>query len=289
VPCRLVIVGGGYIGLEIGMAYRKLGATVTVVELGERILPQYDAALTLPVSRRLAEFGVDVMTGASAEGLGKDGSLVVRAGESVWQIAADKILVTVGRRPAIEGWGLEELALEREGRAIRIDHFCRTSMRGVFAIGDVTGEPMLAHRAMAQGTLVAEYIAGGRGRWDKEAVPAICFVDPEIVSVGLSPEEAERRGINSETALFPFAANGRAMTTEDDAGFIRIVSRREDGLVLGIQAVGAEISELSAAFALAIEMGATAEDIAATIHAHPSRSEVIQEAALRTLGRALHI
>lgn len=290
VPKRLAVVGGGYIGLEIGTAYRKLGAEVTVVEMAERILPQYDAGLTKPVTDRLKQLGITVLTGAKAEGLTESGdALVVREGAKVHEILADKILVTVGRIPATKGWGLDELDLEMNGRFIRIDEACRSSMRGVYAIGDVTGEPMLAHRAMAQGALVAEHIAGDQVTWNKLAIPAVCFVDPEIVSVGLSPDEAKSRSIATDIALFPFTANGRAMTTEDEAGFVRIVSRSEDGLILGIQAVGGGTAELSASFALALEMGATVEDIAGTIHAHPTRSEVFQEASLRVLSRAMHI
>lgn len=290
VPETLVVVGGGYIGLEIGTAYRKLGAQVTVVELGSRILPQYDAALTKPVSDRLARLGVEVLTGASAEGLSQDGeTLRVRVGEEVREIEAEKILLTVGRNPVTAGWGLSELGLEMDGRFLHIDDRCRTSMREVYAIGDVTGEPMLAHRAMAQGVLAAEVIAGGNRRWDHGAIPAVCFVDPEIVSLGLSPAEAEGRGIAADVAMFPFVASGRAMTEDDDAGLIRVVCRKKDGLLLGIQAVGSGISELSAAFSLAMEMGATAEDVAATIHAHPTRGESFQEAALRLLGRGLHV
>ena len=162
-------------------------------------------------------------------------------------------------------------------------------MRGIYAIGDVTGEPMLAHRAMAQGEMVAEIIAGKRRSWDKRAIPAVCFTDPEIVSVGLSPDEAKRAGIETKIGLFPFAANGRAMTLQNEGGFVRVIARADNHLVLGIQGVGAGISELSAAFSLAIEMGARLEDIAGTIHAHPTQSEGFQEAALKALGHALHI
>jgi dihydrolipoamide dehydrogenase len=162
-------------------------------------------------------------------------------------------------------------------------------MRGVFAIGDVTGEPMLAHRAMAQGEMVAEIIAGHNRRWDKVAIPAICFTDPEIVSAGLSPDEAKAAGYAIKSAIFPFAANGRAMTMEAEDGFVRAVAREDNHLILGLQAVGRGASELSAAFGLALEMGARLEDIAGTIHAHPTQGEALQEAALRTLGHALHI
>ena len=162
-------------------------------------------------------------------------------------------------------------------------------MRGVYALGDITGGPMLAHRAMAQGELVAEVLAGKARSWDAVAIPAICFTDPEIVEVGLSPQGAANSGIAAITNQFPFQANGRAMSTERTDGFVRIVARQDNHLVIGVQAVGENISELAGAFTLALEMGARLEDIAATIHAHPTRSEAFQEAALRTLGRGLHI
>jgi dihydrolipoamide dehydrogenase len=162
-------------------------------------------------------------------------------------------------------------------------------MRGVFAIGDVTGEPMLAHRAMAQGEMVAEIVAGHRRSWDKRAIPAICFTDPEIVSAGLSPEEARAAGREVRIGQFPFSANGRAMTKLAEDGFVRVVARADNHLVLGIQAVGQGVSELSAAFGLAIEMSARLEDVAGTIHAHPTQGEAFQEAALKALGRAIHV
>ena len=176
-----------------------------------------------------------------------------------------------------------------EGKFIRIDDQCRTSMRGVYAIGDVTGEPMLAHRAMAQGEMVAEIVAGHRRAWDKRCIPAVCFTDPEIVVAGQTPDEARHAGIEIRTGLFPFAASGRAMTKSMDDGFVRVVARADNHLLLGVQAVGKDVSELSAAFGLALEMGARLEDIAGTIHAHPTLGEAFQEAALRALGKALHV
>ena len=291
VPGKLAVVGGGYIGLELGMAFARMGAKVTVVEALPRILAQYDAELTRPVLKRLGELGVKVLTGAKARGLtGKGDALLIEAAEGEEaRIAADKILVTVGRKPLTDGWGLEQVDLDRSGRFIRIDDQCRTSMRGVFAIGDVTGEPMLAHRAMAQGEMVAEIVAGHKRSWDKRCIPAICFTDPELVTAGLSPDEAKAQGIEIKVGQFPFAANGRAMTKMGEDGFVRVVARADNHLVLGIQAVGQGVSELSAAFGLAIEMGARLEDIAGTIHAHPTQGEGFQEAALKALGHALHI
>jgi dihydrolipoamide dehydrogenase len=296
VPKKLAVVGGGYIGLELGMAFAKMGAKVTVVEALPRVLAQYDAELTRPVVKRLTALGVEVMTGAKAKGLstqgqaGKGDALLVETldGKGA-KVAADKILVTVGRKPVTEGWGLEQIDLDRAGKFIRIDDQCRTSMRGIFAIGDVTGEPMLAHRAMAQGEMVAEIIAGHKRSWDKRFIPAVCFTDPELVTAGLSPEEAKALGGEIKIGMFPFAANGRAMTRLGEDGFVRVVARADNHLVLGIQAVGQGVSELSAAFGLALEMGARLEDIAGTIHAHPTQGEGFQEAALKALGHALHI
>lgn len=291
VPQRLVVVGGGYIGLELGTAFAKMGAEVTVVEATAQILPQYDAELVRPVAKRLADLGVNVLTDTKAKGLaeGRDALLIETADGRQQSLPADRILVTVGRKPRTQGWGLEELDLDRSGRFIRIDERCRTSMRGVYAIGDVTGEPMLAHRAMAQGEMVAEIVAGRKRSWDKRAIPAVCFTDPEMVTAGLSPDEARTQGYEVRIGQFPFTANGRAMTTEDEDGFVRVVARADTNLVLGLQAVGAGISELSSTFSLALEMGARLEDIAGTIHAHPTRSEGLHEAALKALGHALHI
>lgn len=291
VPQKLAVVGGGYIGLELGMAFAKMGAKVTVVEALPRVLAQYDAELTRPVVKRLAALGIEVMLGAKAKGLSTKGDalLVETSDGKSAKVAADKILVTVGRKPVTEGWGLEQIDLDMAGKFIRIDDQCRTSMRGIFAIGDVTGEPMLAHRAMAQGEMVAEMVAGHKRGWDKRSIPAVCFTDPELVTAGLSPEEAKALGGEIKIGMFPFAANGRAMTKLGEDGFVRVVARADNHLVLGIQAVGQGVSELAAAFGLALEMGARLEDIAGTIHAHPTQGEGFQEAALKALGHALHI
>jgi dihydrolipoamide dehydrogenase len=289
VPRHLAVVGGGYIGLELGTAFAKLGSRVTIVEATQKILPQYDAELTKPLAERLEKLGVRIVVDAKARSMAKDrNALVIERQGAEEIIDADKVLVTVGRRARLEGWGLEQLDLEMNGRAIRIDEQCRTSMRGVYAVGDVTGEPMLAHRAMAQGAMVAEIIAGLRRRWEVRCIPAICFTDPEIVSAGLSPQEARAQGLETKQGQFPFHANGRAMTMQAEDGFVRVVCGADNHLILGIQAVGTGVSELSASFAEAIEMGARLEDVAGTIHAHPTRSEAFQEAAMKALGHALH-
>jgi dihydrolipoamide dehydrogenase len=206
-------------------------------------------------------------------------------------VKADTVLVTVGRRPRPQGWGLQSMGVDMDGRFVRVDDQCRTSMKNVWAIGDLVGEPMLEHKAAAQGELVAELIAGHRRRFDPVAIPAVCFTEPEIVSVGLSPSEAEASGSEVITSQFPLAANGRALSMEagDSGGFVRVVTRKADHRILGIQAVGAHISELSGEFALALEMGATLEDIAGVIHAHPTLSEAFFEASLSGLGHAIHM
>lgn len=289
-PGHLIVVGGGYIGLELGTVYRKLGCEVTVVEAQERILPAYDAELTKPVAQHLEKSGVKLLAGHSVLGLSGSGALRVRDRDgNELALEADRILVAVGRRPKTDGFKLESLRLDMVGRAVKIDDACRTSMRNVWAIGDVAGEPMLAHRAMAQGEMVAEIVSGRKRRFVPAAIPAVCFTDPEVVVVGLSPDEARAQGIAVKTALFPFAANGRAMTLESADGFVRVVAREGDHRILGWQAVGAAVSELSIAFVQSIEMGATLQDIAAIIHPHPTLGEAVQEAALRALGHALHI
>jgi dihydrolipoamide dehydrogenase len=291
IPNRLVIAGAGYIGLELGTAFAKLGSAVTVVEAQPHILPLYDADLTRPVGRRLRELGIQVLTGAKVKGMaGNGGTLSVEARDgNDLSLPFDRALITVGRRPLTEGWGLDALDLDMDGPFIRIDDKCRTSMRGVYAIGDVTGEPMLAHRASAQGDMVAEIVAGKNRSWDKRCIPAVCFTDPQIVTAGLSPEEARATGLKFDTGLFPFQANGRAITIEQDAGFVRVIARSDNHVLLGIQAVGAEIADLSASFSLALEMGARLEDIAATIHAHPTQSEAFSESARLALGMPMHI
>jgi dihydrolipoamide dehydrogenase len=293
IPQRLVVVGAGYIGLELGTAYRKLGAQVTVVEAADRILPAYDADLVKPVAASLGRLGVELRLATSVLGMdGEDGQQRVRVRDASGVEAlleADRVLVAVGRKPRTTGWGLENLMLDMNGRAVKVDDGCRTSMRNVWAIGDLTGEPMLAHRAMAQGEMVAEIVSGKRRHFAPAAIPAVCFTDPEIVVVGMSPLDADKAGIEIVTANFPFSANGRAMTIESTDGFVRVVARKSDHRIIGWQAVGGAVSELAAGFTQSIELGAQLEDIAGTIHAHPTLGEAVQEAALRALGHALHI
>ena len=289
VPKRLIVVGGGYIGLELGIAYRKLGAEVSVVEAQDRVLPAYDAELTQPVNESLKHLGVKLYLQHSVTGFA-DGSLQVRDpnGDTL-SLETDQVLVAVGRKPNTQGWNLEALNLDMNGAAIKIDSRCQTSMRNVYAIGDLSGEPMLAHRAMAQGEMVAELISGKTREFNPAAIPAVCFTDPELVVVGKTPDDAKAAGLDCIVSSFPFAANGRAMTLESKTGFVRVVARRDNHLIVGWQAVGVGVSELSTAFGLSLEMGARLEDVAGTIHAHPTLGEAVQEAALTALGHALDL
>jgi dihydrolipoamide dehydrogenase len=290
-PKRLVVVGAGYIGLELGIAYRKLGADVAVVEALDRILPAYDEELARPVMASLRRLGVQLHLGCKVQSFNAPGDVVrmQNADGQESDLPADQVLVAIGRRPHTEGFGLESLTLGMNGRAVKIDDQCRTSMRNVWAIGDVTGEPMLAHRAMAQGEMVAEIISGKRRRFAPAAIAAVCFTDPELVVAGQTPQEAADAGLDCLHASFPFAANGRAMTLESGDGFVRVVARRDNHLIVGWQAVGKGVSELSTAFSHSLEMGACLEDVAGTIHAHPTLGEAVQEAAMRALGHALHV
>jgi len=285
-PKKLVVVGAGYIGLELGIAFRKLGAEVVIVEAMDRILPLYDAELVAPVAKWLKANGVTVHLSAKAKAEDANGLVVEMADGTTQTFPADNILVTVGRKPATEGWGREAMALDMDGRFVKVDDRCRTSMKNVWAVGDLVGEPMLEHKAATQGEMVAEIIAGRKRSFHPASIPAVCFTEPEIVSAGLLPSEA---GPDAIVALFPFAANGRALSMDAGEGFVRIVARKDDHRVLGIQAVGQHVAELSGEFSHALEMGALLEDVAGTIHVHPTLSEAYHEAALRALGHAIHI
>ncbi|MBL4852942.1 MAG: dihydrolipoyl dehydrogenase [Robiginitomaculum sp.] len=294
VPKKLAVVGAGYIGMELGIAYRKLGSDVTFIEAEKTILPGFDKQLSAPVSKWLRDHKVSVQTGSFAKSVASKGAkhtltYTDKTGVEV-KLACDKILVTVGRKPNTDGWGLENMAVDMDGVFVKVDNKCRTAMRGVYAIGDLVGEPMLAHKASAQGEMVAEIIAGKRRTFAPAAIPAVCFTDPEIISVGMTPAEAKTAGLETVEGKFHWVANGRALTTgtAEGGGFVRILARKDTGLILGIQAVGKHISELSGEFVLAMEMNATLQDMASTIHAHPTLSEATMEAALSALGHPLH-
>lgn len=306
VPKKLVVVGGGYIGLELGIAFRKLGAEVAIVEMADRLLPLYDKALTDPVQKWLEKHGVELHLGAKAGSFEKGQLNVTTKDGAEIRLKADKVLVTVGRRPRTQGWGLENMGVAMAGPFVKIDDRCATSMRNVWAVGDLTGEPMLAHKGSAQGEVVAEIIAGrerpqaasGRAasdraqerRFDPITIAAVCFTEPEIVSAGLGPLDVEGRD-DVISAVFPLAAIGRALAIEagEDGGFVRVLASKSDHRLLGVQAVGQHVAEMSNSFAQMLEMGAVLEDVAGVIHVHPTLGEAFHEASLRALGHAIHI
>ena len=299
-PKSVAIVGGGYIGLELGCALAKLGSEITVVEGMGSILAIMDKEIRRPLELWLKKHKVSVHTDSLARGVeikgrgaSKKAELTFEKDGTEQKVNVDKVLVTVGRSPNTKGWGLENIGVRMDGsgRFIRTDRQCRTSVPGVFAIGDVAGEPMLAHKASAEGEMVAEIIAGHKREFDKVAIPAIVFTEPEIVSVGLTPDEAKERGEEIIVGKFPLAANGRALSLEAEktGGFIRVTARESDHVILGVQAVGSHVAELHSEFVLALEMGALLEDIAGTVHAHPTMSEAFHESVLKTLGHAIHI
>jgi len=295
VPKKLVVVGGGYIGLELGIAFRKLGAEVTVVEMADRLLPLYDKALTDPVAKWLAGHGVELHLGAKAgsfdiPGSGGGALNVTDKDGKAMKLKADKVLVTVGRKPRTQGWGLENMGVAMAGPFVKIDDRCATSMKNVWAVGDLTGEPMLAHKGSAQGEVVAEIIAGHDRRFDPITIAAVCFTEPEIVSAGLGPQDVQGRD-DVIQAVFPLSAIGRALAIEaaEDGGFVRVIASKTDHRLLGVQAVGQHVSEMSNSFAQMLEMGAVLEDVAGVIHVHPTLGEAFHEASLRALGHAIHI
>ncbi|MCB1643893.1 MAG: dihydrolipoyl dehydrogenase [Pseudomonadales bacterium] len=295
VPESLAIIGAGYIGLELGIAYRKLAAKVTFVEGIDRILPLYDKEITRPIEMWLKKHDTQVIFQARAQSVtevnGKPVLIYTDKNGEEQQLPADKVLVTVGRRPNTLGWGLEKMCIDMNGPFIKVDDQNRTAMKNVWAIGDLVGEPMLAHKASAQGEMVAEIIAGHRRAFDPVAIPAVCFTEPEIVGVGLTPGEAQAQGYETLVGKFPFAAIGKALTMEagSDGGFVRVTARKDNQVILGIHAVGAHAAELSGEFALALEMGARLDDLAHTIHVHPTLSEATMEASMSALGKAIHI
>lgn len=298
-PQHVAIVGGGYIGLELGITFRMLGSEVTVVEAMDSVLPIFDKELRRPLEIAIKKQKIKTHLGVFAKGVEstKDGRCQLnfidkneKDEKKMQNVVVDKVLVTVGRKPNSAALAPTGVALDERG-FVKVNDRCETNMRGVYAIGDVcnSGE-MLAHVASFQGEMVAEIIAGHKRAYDPVAVPAIVFTEPEIVSVGLSPEEAKAAGHPVITGKFPLGANGRALTQEAEktAGFIRVCAREDDHRILGIQGVGTHISELVGEWTLALEMGALLEDIAGTIHAHPTMTEMTHEGVLATLGHAIH-
>lgn len=293
VPAKLVVIGGGYIGTELGTAYANLGSEVTIIEGGNDILAGFEKQMTQIVKKGLKKKGVEVVVKASAKGVEETDSGVTvtyEVGGEEKTVEADYALVTVGRRPNTDEIGLEEVGIKFGERGlIEVDNQCRTSVDNIFAIGDIVAGPQLAHKASYEGKVAAEAIAGEKTVVDYLAIPAVCFTDPELATVGLSEEQAKAEGYEVNAGKFPFGANGRALALDATEGFVKLVSRKEDGLLIGAQIVGQGASDMIAELGLAIEAGMTVEDIAMTIHAHPTLGEISMEAAEVVMGHPIHI
>ncbi|MCK6597298.1 MAG: dihydrolipoyl dehydrogenase [Bdellovibrionaceae bacterium] len=293
-PKRLVTIGGGYIGLEISSYLKKFGTEVTVVEAQTSLLAGVvDPECAQVVSKRLNKKGVQVLFNAKAKGqkkIGNEYEVTVEINGKDQTIKTDKVLVTVGRRPNGDQAHLKNLGVQVDERGfVKVDAQRRTNLRHVFAIGDLCGQPMLAHKASHEGVMVAEIIGGKNRAYDVKTVPAVVFTDPEIASAGVTEAEAIAKGYkNLKISKFPFAANGRAVSMLETDGFVKMIADEND-ILLGVHIVGPEASNLISEAALAIEMGARLQDLALTIHPHPTLGETMMEAAEATLGHAIHI
>ncbi len=293
-PEHLVVIGGGYIGLELGTYYRKIGSKVTVLEGMKDPLATMDKDCVNVVLRGLKKRGVEILTETKAvayKKVGKKLEVEIQTPQGTQKIPCDKILVTVGRKPNSDNLGLDRAGLTVDARGfLKIDSQCRTQVPHIFAIGDVAGGMLLAHKASKEGIVAAEVIAGLRASsFDTTIIPAVVFTDPEIAAVGLTLPEAQAQGKQVISGQFPFAALGKALASGHSEGFVKIIADANDHKVLGVHIVGTDASSLLGEAGLAIEMGATLEDLAQTIHAHPTLPEALMEAADVTLGHPIHI
>ncbi|HLR10885.1 MAG TPA: dihydrolipoyl dehydrogenase [Sporosarcina sp.] len=293
VPGKLVVIGGGYIGTELGSAYANLGSEVTIIEGAKDILAGFEKQMTQIVKKGLKKKGVEIVTNASAKGVEEtDNGVKVTyeaKGEEV-TVEADYVLVTVGRRPNTDELGLEQVGVTMSERGlVEVDKQCRTNVSSIFAIGDIVAGPQLAHKASYEAKIAAEAISGEKSEVDYLAIPAVCFTSPELATVGLNEQQAKDEGYEVAGGRFPYAANGRAIALDATDGFVKLVARKEDGLLLGAQIVGENASDMIAELGLAIEAGMTLEDIAMTIHAHPTLGEITMEAAEVVLGKPIHM
>jgi dihydrolipoamide dehydrogenase len=295
VPKHLVVIGGGYIGLELGSVWRRLGAEVTVVEFLDRLVPSMDLEVGKAFERILAKQGIKTklktkVMGAAKSKQGVTLKLEPAAGGATEELTADVVLVAIGRRPYVAGLGLDKVgvALDERGR-IKVDGHYATSVPGIYAIGDVIAGPMLAHKAEEEGVALAEMLAGQKPHVNYGAIPGVVYTWPEVASVGETEEQLKARGVAYKVGKFPFTANGRARAMGDMDGFVKILADKTTDKVLGAHIIGPDAGTLIAELALAMEFGASAEDVARTCHAHPSLNEAVKEAALAVDGRALHI
>ncbi len=295
VPKKLLVIGAGVIGLELGSVWRRLGAEVTVVEFLDRILPGMDLEVAKQFQRILQRQGLTFklaskVTGVDASGKRLKATVEPAAGGAAETIDADVVLVAVGRVPYTEGLGLKEagVAMDNRGQIVIDEHF-KTNVAGIYAIGDVVAGPMLAHKAEDEGVAVAEVIAGQAGHVNYDVIPNVVYTYPEVASVGKSEEDLKEAGIAYNVGKFPFTANGRAKVNHQAEGFVKILADAKTDRVLGVHILGPDAGNMIAEAAVAMEFGASAEDIARTCHAHPTLSEAVKEAALAAGGRAIHI
>jgi dihydrolipoamide dehydrogenase len=295
VPGHLVVIGGGVIGLELGSVWRRLGAEVTVVEYLDRLVPGMDQELGKAFERLLTKEGVKFrlktkVTGAAADATGVDLTLEPAAGGTPETLRADVVLLAIGRRPHVDGLGLAEagVALDERGRVKTDAHFA-TNIPGIYAIGDAIAGAMLAHKAEDEGVALAEQLAGQKPHINYNTIPSVVYTWPELASVGETEEQLKARGVAYKVGKFPFMANGRARAMGDMDGFVKILADAKSDAVLGAHIMGPDAGTLIAEVALAMEFGASAEDVARTCHAHPTLNEAVKEAALAVAGRALHI
>jgi dihydrolipoamide dehydrogenase len=295
VPERLLIIGAGVIGLELGSVWRRLGAQVHVIEFLDRILPGMDAEVARQFQRLLEKQGMTFrlsskVTAVDSSGAKLKARVEPAAGGAAETVEADVVLVAVGRVPYVNGLGVKELgvALDNRGR-IEVDHRYATSVPGIYAIGDVIAGPMLAHKAEDEGIAVAEILAGQAGHVNYDAIPNVIYTYPEVASVGKTEEELKAAGVAYNVGKFPFTANGRAKANQQTEGFVKILADAKTDRVLGVHIVGADAGDMIAEAALAIEFGAASEDIARTSHPHPTFTEAVKEAALAVDKRAIHI
>ncbi|PIE90091.1 MAG: dihydrolipoyl dehydrogenase [Acidobacteria bacterium] len=293
VPGKMAIIGGGYIGLELGFVYRKLGAEVTVIEMMDTVLPGFDKDIIKLMQRKLKKDKFVVHTNARAEAYRETETgieLDVTAKNKTITIEADVLFVSVGRKPNSRGFGLENtgVAVNEQG-FIAIDEHMKTNVPGIYAIGDVTGQPMLAHHASYQGEIAAEVIAGHAAMDQSKVCPAVVFTDPEIAAVGMMEAEAREKGLDVVVGQFPFAALGKAKTQNTTEGFVKLVAEKTTEEVLGVAIVGPHASDLIGEATLGIEMGAFLDDFSLTIHPHPTLTESLMEAAKKAKGAAIHV
>ena len=295
VPKHLVVIGGGYIGLELGSVWRRLGAEVTVIEFLDRLVPTMDGEISKAFERILAKQGMKFrlrtkVTGARADKKAVTLNIEPAKGGDAEEITADIVLLAIGRRPYTEGLGLAEIGIERDERGrIKTDAHYATSVAGVYAIGDVIAGPMLAHKAEEEGVALAEILAGQAGHVNYGAIPGVVYTWPEAASVGATEEALREAGTAYRVGKFPFTANGRARAMGETEGFVKLLADEKTDRLLGAHIIGPDAGTLVAELVTAIEFGASAEDVARTSHAHPSLSEAVKEAALAVAGRALHI